>query len=94
MMLSFKFSKRELAACYLKVAYYGKSLEGASGIESIKAVNLSGADVIIVAYLKYPRTSSCDSLMVRKHLMRVRHIGKLLSGTNDVSMSTDARSVL
>lgn len=93
-MLNSKFDKPELASCYLKVAYYGRSLDGFKGIKSIKAGISSGADAIIVAYLKYPRTSSYDGLMARKHMMRVRHISKLLSGANDSSMSTDGPSVL
>lgn len=78
-MLNSRFCKEELASCYLKIAYYGVSLTGYKGIEKIKAVTLVDSDAVIVAHLKYPKTSNPDSLMARKHVVRVEHINRLLS---------------
>ncbi|MFV0931690.1 biosynthetic peptidoglycan transglycosylase [Pseudomonas jessenii] len=77
-MLNSKFEKDDLACCYLTVAYYGASLVGVSGLRKLSSSNPHFTDEVIVAHLKYPRTSNPDGVVAKKHLSRVNHIRRLL----------------
>lgn len=81
-MLSSKFSKDDLAACYLMVAYYGASLVGASGLKKLSIGSTSCINELIVAHLKYPRSSTPSEALIRKQLLRVAHLKGLLAETN------------
>lgn len=78
-MLSSRFDKDAISASYLKVAYYGVSLAGVSGMRILKSGNQEFADEIIVAHLKYPRTANYEGMMAKKHSVRVGHIKMLLA---------------
>ena len=78
-MLSSKFSKGDIASCYLKVAYYGVSLVGIKGVRVLRADSLEFTNEIIVAHLKYPRSSNPEGMMAKKHFIRVNHIKMLLA---------------
>jgi penicillin-binding protein 1A len=79
-MLSQQFTKEELAATYLKVAFYGSSLVGGHGIRKIRDYHSAFSDEAIVAYLKYPKPLRGSSDRARRHLNRVEHIKHLLRG--------------
>lgn len=79
-MLCECFSKRELSVAYLKVAYYGHSLIGMSGIRKLSAQHSQMLDEVIVAHLKYPKPSVFSERQERKHSGRVQHIRRLLDG--------------
>lgn len=81
-MLNSRFSKSDMAGCYLKVAYYGVSLSGAKGVKSLRAKIHEHAEVHIVAHLKYPRTLNPEGAMARKHLARVKYIRMLLANNS------------
>ncbi|WP_425298828.1 biosynthetic peptidoglycan transglycosylase [Pseudomonas duriflava] len=78
-MLSSRFSKDDIASCYLKVAYYGVSLVGIKGVRVLRADSRESANEIIVAHLKYPRSSNPEGMMAKKHSIRVTHIKMLLA---------------
>lgn len=79
-MLSHQFAKEELAATYLKVAFYGSSLVGGRGIRKIRDYHPTSSDEAIVAYLKYPKPLRGSNDRARRHLNRVEHIKHLLKG--------------
>lgn len=81
-MLSSRFPKDELAACYLMVAYYGASLVGVSGMKKLSITNANYINEAIVAHLKYPRPSTPDEVVAQKQLSRVLHLRGLLAETN------------
>jgi penicillin-binding protein 1A len=83
-MLSQVFTKEELAAAYLKVAFYGSSLIGGYGIRKIRSHHLNSSDEAIIAYLKYPKPLRGFDELSRKHASRMEHIKHLLRG--DVSL--------
>lgn len=83
-MLSQQFSKEELSAAYLKVAFYGSSLVGGRGIRKIRDYHPASSDEAIVAYLKYPKPLHGSNDRTCKHLNRVEHIKHLLRG--DISL--------
>ncbi|BAV73942.1 glycosyl transferase family protein [Pseudomonas chlororaphis subsp. aurantiaca] len=79
-MICGEFTKRELAASYLKVAYYGAALKGGDGVRKLRKDNCEWSDEVIVAHLKYPRSSRYADSMSIKHRNRVEHIRFLLKG--------------
>jgi penicillin-binding protein 1A len=82
-MLNSRFSKDEISASYLAVAYYGVSLVGLRGLRILKVDVKEYVDEAIVAHLKYPRTTNRKSHMAHKHTVRVRHIRSLLSARKE-----------
>lgn len=80
-MLSSKFTKDELATCYLKVAYYGASLVGVAGLKLLRNGSANYANEVIIAHLKYPRASVPDEVLFRKQFLRVLHLRRLLAGS-------------
>lgn len=78
-MLGFKFGKKDLASCYLKVAYFGSSLVGGLGICKLRVESPDCSDAIIVAHLKYPRSSTGCGVAAIKHQARVEHVKRLLA---------------
>ena len=79
-MLSQEFTKQEIAAAYLKVAFYGSSLIGGYGIRKIRNRHSPFSDETIVAYLKYPKSLRGFDSRAQKHVNRVEHIKRLLRG--------------
>lgn len=54
--ISHRFDKRQIARCYLSVAYYGHQLLGGEAIRTLTAQGLCPATMaLVVARLKYPQ---------------------------------------
>ncbi|MGU3304884.1 transglycosylase domain-containing protein [Pseudomonas sp. M5A4_2d] len=79
-MLGAEFKKTELAAAYLKLAYYGGGLVGGHGIRRLRVECSQFSDEAIVAHLKYPRPLVYSERLREKHKDRMRHIRRLISG--------------